>query len=326
MDQNDCYQRILFCRVAYANSYDGNPDDELRNGGSYIHEYKTGGEIKNFYKESDGYYYGFFEPGGYKGKRHQLHVEKIDKIARQQDFLDHVLVVFIATTPAEIATVQARKLGQVIVGWYQNATVYREIQTIADGREYNLKCKIDDGVLLPPENRDFYPKDFLSPDCSFIGQSNVWYLEAKTPAAVEGMKEFKVHLLEYITNISGYCNKTSIESDGSLLYEEGRKRQIESNIYERNPEARKKCIEHYGAKCAVCGFEASEVYGDEFAGKIEVHHVVPISERNGSYVLDPIKDLIPVCPNCHMILHSGMNGCLIQWQELKKRLEKRKSK
>lgn len=288
-------------------------------------ENKTGGEAKNFYPELDGHYYGFVEPGGYKKQRRNLlHIERINKDASQKDYLNNVLVVFIAKTPDEITTTYLKKSGQVVIGWYRNATVYRKIQTIADGREYNLKCKIDDGILLPPENRDFYPKDFLYHDCSFIGQSNVWYLEAKTPAAVVGMKEFKAHLFEYITNTSRYCNKASVDSDGSLLYEEGRKRRIESNIYERNPEARKKCIEHYGTKCAVCGFEASAVYGDEFTGKIEVHHVVPISERKGSYVLNPINDLIPVCPNCHMILHSGKNNSLIQWQELKKRFEQRK--
>lgn len=312
--ENGC-QRVLFCRMAYANSYDGNPNDELHNGGSYIMQHKTGGEFKNFYQEADGFYYGYVETMSRGNTRNTIHIERIDKTARGKESLNNVLVVFIATDSH----------GQVIIGWYRNATVYRAIQTIADGREYNLKCKIEDGVLLPPENRNFYPKDILSPDCSFMGQHSLWYLKAKTPAAIEGMKEFKSHLIEYISNTYAYCKKASVESDGSPLYEEGRKRRIESSIYERNPEAREKCIEHHGAICAVCGFEASAVYGDEFAGKIEVHHIVSISKRNGSYVLDPIKDLIPVCPNCHMILHSGKSGSLIEWQELKKRLKQRRS-
>ena len=56
----------------------------------------------------------------------------------------------------------------------------------------------------------------------------------------------------------------------------------------------------------ICRFDAETVYGKEFAGKIEVHHIVPISEIGTDYKVDPETDLIPVCPNCHAILHTKM--------------------
>lgn len=88
---------------------------------------------------------------------------------------------------------------------------------------------------------------------------------------------------------------------------EGSKKMVYVNSYERNPEARRKCIEHYKSyKCQLCGFDSSAFYGEEFEGLIHVHHIIPLSERKGPYQVKPEEDLIPVCPNCHMILHSGI--------------------
>lgn len=97
-------------------------------------------------------------------------------------------------------------------------------------------------------------------------------------------------------------------------FEEGSVRQVSTNRYERNPEARKKCIELYGETCKVCGLNFQEAYGEIGKGFIHVHHVVPISQRRGKYKIDYEKDLVPVCPNCHAMLHKGN----ISVEELKK--------
>ena len=73
--------------------------------------------------------------------------------------------------------------------------------------------------------------------------------------------------------------------------------------HERDLGARLKCIEHYGCKCAICGFDFEEHYGEVGKDYIEVHHIVPISSTEGEHTVDPINDLIPVCSNCHSILH-----------------------
>ena len=97
-----------------------------------------------------------------------------------------------------------------------------------------------------------------------------------------------------------------IENNDALT--EGEAVQTLSTRFERNPEARKRCIAHYGTKCQICGFDFGETYGPSFAGRIEVHHIVPVSEIREDYVVDPINDLIPVCSNCHTALHSKKNG------------------
>lgn len=87
--------------------------------------------------------------------------------------------------------------------------------------------------------------------------------------------------------------------------EEGARAKVWVNKFERNRQARNVCIEHYKAKCSVCDFDFKEFYGDLGIGYIHVHHIVPISSIGKKYVVDPIKDLRPVCPNCHAMLHKG---------------------
>lgn len=89
----------------------------------------------------------------------------------------------------------------------------------------------------------------------------------------------------------------------SEIFPEGLKKSVVVNAYERNDQARRKCIEHYGVACGVCSTNLESVYGHVAAQFIHVHHVVPVSQIGKSYNVDPVKDLIPVCPNCHSILH-----------------------
>ena len=86
-------------------------------------------------------------------------------------------------------------------------------------------------------------------------------------------------------------------------YLEGASKKISVNSYERNSAARAKCIEHYGYKCIVCSFDFEKTYGSIGRNYIHVHHIVSLSKIKKEYKLDPVKDLVPVCPNCHAIIH-----------------------
>ena len=94
-----------------------------------------------------------------------------------------------------------------------------------------------------------------------------------------------------------------IESESTELVE-GAITRISVNRYERNRKAKNECIKYYGSSCYVCGFNFGVQYGPIGEGKIHVHHLIPLSEIKKEYVIDPIKDLRPVCPNCHLIIHS----------------------
>ena len=118
------------------------------------------------------------------------------------------------------------------------------------------------------------------------------------------------HFLDNDLNVilDNILDNRVLNNNEDIYYIEGALDAVFNNKYERNQEARLKCIEHYGAKCQICGFDFEEKYGKDFKGKIEVHHKVPLSEIRNEYIVNPIKDLIPVCPNCHMILHSKKDG------------------
>ena len=91
--------------------------------------------------------------------------------------------------------------------------------------------------------------------------------------------------------------------DEVTTYVEGGTKSVLVNRYERNPAARRACLDEFGAVCAVCGFNGEESFGEAGAGLIHVHHKIEISEVGQEYEVDPLRDLVPVCPNCHAMIH-----------------------
>lgn len=84
---------------------------------------------------------------------------------------------------------------------------------------------------------------------------------------------------------------------------EGSVTRIAVNRYERDPHAREACITHYGARCFACGFDFGAIYGQVVDGFIHVHHLKALSAIGAQYEVDSIRDLRPVCPNCHAVIH-----------------------
>lgn len=88
--------------------------------------------------------------------------------------------------------------------------------------------------------------------------------------------------------------------------EEGLSQTVIVNRYERDPRVRRACIAHFGTTCKVCGFDFGNVYGTLGRDFIEVHHISPLAQGGGEGVLvDPIRDVVPVCSNCHSMIHRG---------------------
>lgn len=94
-----------------------------------------------------------------------------------------------------------------------------------------------------------------------------------------------------------------VDSVPEEAFIEGECKQVTRNLYERNREARRKCLAHYGYTCVICAIDFEKQYGEIGSKFIHVHHLVPIAQRRQEYKIDPVKDLRPVCPNCHSILH-----------------------
>jgi 5-methylcytosine-specific restriction protein A len=84
---------------------------------------------------------------------------------------------------------------------------------------------------------------------------------------------------------------------------EGALTRIAVNRFERNPSNRAAAIAAHGARCHACGFDFAKFYGDLGEGFIEVHHRIPVSAMPPNYVVSPDKDLVPLCSNCHQMVH-----------------------
>lgn len=162
--------RLLVLRVGYMERYDG--PDTIVGGGSYITANGVGGEVFNF-KPSRGQCYGYAMSRHLAG----LNLRYIDdsQAWREGDELAGVDVVFIARRPG---------VGQVVVGWYRNATVFHRQYRVRRGsipgmnesvRRFLCVADADDVRLLPEDERTFDVPYAPAGFKGFPGQSNVWY-------------------------------------------------------------------------------------------------------------------------------------------------------
>lgn len=139
----------------------------------------------------------------------------------------------------------------------------------------------------------------------------------------EQEKLFKFITEQFDTEIENfdYPDEANVKSD---LFPEGAKQTVQVNRYERNPAARAKCIEIYGTRCEICKMSFEETYGTFAKDFIHVHHKTPLRQIAESYEVNPETDLIPVCPNCHAMLHRHENGEPIEVERLKQLYEDQK--
>lgn len=92
----------------------------------------------------------------------------------------------------------------------------------------------------------------------------------------------------------GAPTRTGVEGGRSLVL---------VNRFERDLSLREACIDRFGTTCQICGFSFEVVYGDLGRDFCHVHHITPLCSLSGAEKIDPVRDLIPVCANCHAMLH-----------------------
>lgn len=85
--------------------------------------------------------------------------------------------------------------------------------------------------------------------------------------------------------------------------EEGRPYQTLITKYERKRVNREACLRINEPICSVCSFDFGRTYGAVGQGFIEVHHLEPLAELGVEHTIDPAKDLVPLCSNCHAMAH-----------------------
>jgi 5-methylcytosine-specific restriction protein A len=308
--------KVIFITIDWMKYYRGiTPDDEpLGTGGSYPKDQKY--EIYNFL-DDDGTCYGYVTPYG------KVNLDRINKSAVKisadgYKYIDNVLVIFNGSNQDG----NKRK----IIGFYVGATIFdkpyenknpkRIIQSNNSFANYSIRVKAENAYLLEANERNIIlPYSKEKGKGMGYGQNNKWYADT---IEVKDEREKIINLIEEI------INKTIIEigKDDELKYLEGKISSSIKNIsaIERNAKARKECLKYYfpnGKKyqCQICNFCFEDVYGGIEKNYIEVHHIkshTTYSLLVGEHEIDPRKGLIPVCSNCHSIIHRDKPPMLIE--------------
>lgn len=142
--------------------------------------------------------------------------------------------------------------------------------------------------------------------------------------AVQGPRAIKGELLDFVLkNLSSDPEESQSEENllESIVYKEGKIIEQYGTKYERNPNLRKKAIEIHGVTCKGCGFNYEEMYGEIGKGFIEIHHIKPMSSIKEEIIVDPKTDLVPLCSNCHKMVHRKKEK-ILTIEELKRLISK----
>lgn len=119
---------------------------------------------------------------------------------------------------------------------------------------------------------------------------------------VASCRDIIVPIMAAMAELIGYDIIEEVANDEAPAYE-GAILQSVVKRRERNPRNRLLCIRIHGEKCIACGLEPRLRYGD--AGSIiEVHHLEPLWLLTEPRPYDPSTDLVPLCPNCHRVVHT----------------------
>jgi 5-methylcytosine-specific restriction protein A len=175
-----------------------------------------------------------------------------------------------------------------------------EDEHYSDEKRKALYVKVRFDVVLHPYDENILLKNVLKekiPAMKWSPQASGVSIKSEDSTILENL--WTSHLKD--NNLSPVTLPEEIV--GSVKYYEGAMRRIFVNAYERDPRARESCINKQGTSCCICGFNFESVYGQIGIGFIHVHHIKPISEIGRKYEINPSTDLIPVCPNCHSMLH-----------------------
>ena len=137
-----------------------------------------------------------------------------------------------------------------------------------------------------------------------LGRVN-WNTQSSGISVEDSVADLIWEMLERSGVMAGVVTDAEFSSTNQEPLFEGGKLLVEVNKYERNPEARHQCLQHWSTDCQVCGVDLKTVYGAVGPRLVQVHHKTPLSVVGEEYEVDPIEDLVPVCPNCHMLIHSN---------------------
>ncbi len=153
------------------------------------------------------------------------------------------------------------------------------------------------------------------------------YKNAKFTITKQGLKALRLNKdsLDYLISNNFEWNDTANalnnltknlgnfeEFDEDIVITEGSNKYTVSKRYKRSHKLRNQAIEYYAAEnnglfCDICSFDFEKTYGEPARGYIEMHHLKPVymyeGEDEQQTINEAIANLIPVCANCHRVIH-----------------------
>ena len=160
-------KRIIFCRIGWQKNYDGNIDDTAQDSGTFT-ENNIGFEFYNG-KSYDGVFYGYAKTQG------RIHFEKIERgYSTHKETMENVIVVFFSN--------------KTVVGWYENATLYRDRQNAPDLVMKEREFKNINKFIAKTNIAKFLPEHERTFEIAGAGQNDIFY----------GTEILKNKVMEYI--------------------------------------------------------------------------------------------------------------------------------
>lgn len=231
-----------------------------------------------------------------------------------------------------------------ILGYKDGATIQSGVSHPADSNIVLLFSTLDEKANIYPDRIEgdmvyYYGQKMHANDkriaCNFMGQGEEALLFFYRNTEKDDYKFYgQVELIDFTINTTKpslftfirldnntdivdfedpvyleFLNSHELESEDKK-YSDGKSIIVKHVRYERNPKNRKKAIQIHGCICSVCQMDFNVKYGKELAQDyIEVHHILPLSKTKQKEI-DPSRDLVPVCSNCHRMLHRRKNSSL----------------
>ena len=230
------------------------------------------------------------------------YIDIIDNIITPENSFD----ITINLTNFEEYEIKLKKLIDSIKILNDNDFALKHIKKIKEKYLKNNNIIIKAKIKQKRNKREisFFDNDFLK--CLV---SPIIYIDIYPDQTVRMSIEINYEsFLDYLPLNIEDDNHDKLMDDTFNWLTEGEKKHLTVTRKKRNTQAKKKCIEYYKKRdsvlrCQTCGLIYNDKYG-KTTTKMIIHHINPMKDKNGIYAIDPVKDLIPVCSNCHSIIHS----------------------
>jgi len=233
---------LLFCNVGWMERYQGlHAGDKIVGGGAYVRKEGRGLEVCNFSADGNTLY-GYVQPRGQK-----IDIDRIGATSTD-DSISGVTVVWTATRPTG---------GTAVVGWYKDATVFRNYQKFTEAPAiqrsngidgYWMKAPSSQANLLPVDERTCeVPRQVKGG----MGQANVWYADDRQSAPI---------VKRVMGVVNGEKPQARHNKGHHAKQDQERKVQIEKA-------AIRACCEHF----EIIGYSVKSVEKDNVGWDLEAH-------------------------------------------------------